>query len=94
MSRCSGSGKTTLLNALAARTDSRTMTVTGDIKVNGVAFGSGIQNISGYVQQDELFIASMTVREHLVFRVRHFSAICHLCIVIFDIVRIAHFKMA
>ena len=41
----------------------------GDIRVNGVNVGRGIRNISAYVQQDDLFIATMTVREHLTFRV-------------------------
>mgnify|MGYP000096068266 FL=1 len=76
--RISGSGKTSLLNALASRTDGRSMTLDGDININGVDFGSGVQNISGYVQQNDLFIASMTVKEHLVFRVTGFySSICN-----------------
>lgn len=41
----------------------------GDVRVNGVNVGRGIRNISAYVQQDDLFIATMTVREHLSFRV-------------------------
>ena len=41
----------------------------GDVRVNGVNVGRGIRNISAYVQQDDLFIATMTVREHLTFRV-------------------------
>ncbi|KAL3831605.1 hypothetical protein ACJMK2_023342 [Sinanodonta woodiana] len=63
----SGSGKTTLLNSLTLR-NQKTLDVTGDIRVNGVNVGRGIRNISAYVQQDDIFIATMTVREHLIFR--------------------------
>ncbi|KAH3789924.1 hypothetical protein DPMN_168116 [Dreissena polymorpha] len=65
----SGSGKTTLLNTLTSRTDNETLGSAGDILVNGVDVGQGIQKISAYVTQDDLFIATMTVKEHLTFRV-------------------------
>ena len=65
----SGSGKTTLLNTLTSRNNPETLRSTGDIHVNGVDVGTGIRNISAYVQQDDMFIATMTVREHLTFRV-------------------------
>ncbi|KAH3715723.1 hypothetical protein DPMN_058435 [Dreissena polymorpha] len=64
----SGSGKTTLLNTLTSRTNSAALKTAGDIRVNGVAVGQGIRNISAYVTQDDLFIATMTVKEHLTFR--------------------------
>ncbi|XP_045170126.2 protein white-like isoform X2 [Mercenaria mercenaria] len=64
----SGSGKTTLLNTLTSRINPETLTSSGDIKVNGIDVGTGIRNISAYVQQDDLFIATMTVKEHLTFR--------------------------
>ncbi|XP_045170130.2 protein white-like [Mercenaria mercenaria] len=64
----SGSGKTTLLNTLTSRINAETLTSSGDIKVNGIDVGTGIRNISAYVQQDDLFIATMTVKEHLTFR--------------------------
>ncbi|XP_045168960.2 protein white-like [Mercenaria mercenaria] len=64
----SGSGKTMLLNALASNTDSESLTSSGDVMVNGVKVGNGIRNISAYVQQDDHFIATMTVKEHLTFR--------------------------
>ncbi|XP_052810071.1 protein white-like isoform X2 [Mya arenaria] len=64
----SGSGKTTLLNTITQRINSQSLTASGDIRVNGVDVGSGIRNISAYVQQDDLFIATMTVKEHLTFR--------------------------
>jgi len=92
--RISGSGKTSLLNALASRTDGRSMTLDGDININGVDFGSGVQNISGYVQQNDLFIASMTVKEHLVFRVTGFySYICNCfayCILVVSLLNNTH----
>lgn len=64
----SGSGKTSLLNLLTARIDATTMIASGDVTVNGHRVGVGIRNISAYVQQDDLFIATMTVKEHLTFR--------------------------
>jgi len=45
------------------------MTISGDVRVNGVDVGSGMKNISGYVRQDEMFIPRLTVKEHLIFRV-------------------------
>lgn len=48
-----------------------TLKVEGDIRVNGVPVDkSKIANISAYVQQDDLFVGTMTVREQLTFRVR------------------------
>ncbi|WAQ93831.1 WHITE-like protein [Mya arenaria] len=49
-------------------TPKHSLTASGVIRVNGVDVGSGIRNISAYVQQDDLFIATMTVKEHLTFR--------------------------
>ncbi|KAH3789936.1 hypothetical protein DPMN_168128 [Dreissena polymorpha] len=66
---CSGSGKMTLLNTLTSRTDNETLDSAGDIRVNGVDVGQGIRKISAYITQDDLFIATMTVKEHLTFRV-------------------------
>ena len=45
------------------------LNTSGDIRVNGIDVGTGIKNISAYVQQDDLFIPTMTVKEHLSFRV-------------------------
>ncbi|XP_052863128.1 protein scarlet-like [Anopheles cruzii] len=41
------------------------MSVTGDVRVNGCPIGPYMYNISGYIYQDELLPASITVREHL-----------------------------
>ncbi|CAF0826300.1 unnamed protein product [Adineta ricciae] len=62
----SGAGKTTLLNILTQRRPGN-LAVTGDVRVNGTKMGRHINRVSGYVQQEELFIPSMTPREHLYF---------------------------
>jgi len=65
----SGAGKTTLLNALTFRTSS-TQTVTGKRSLGGLpADRSRLAALGAYVQQDDLFIGSLTVREHLTFQV-------------------------
>ncbi|XP_078321987.1 protein white-like [Crassostrea virginica] len=64
----SGAGKSTLLNVLTFR-NRGSLILQGDVRVNGVVVDkSSIANISAYVQQDDLFIGAMTVREHLTFR--------------------------
>lgn len=65
----SGAGKTTLLNALTFRSP-RSVTMTGIRCVNGIPVNSGsLTSQSAYVQQDDLFIGSLTVKEHLIFQV-------------------------
>nr|KAG5714727.1 hypothetical protein BaRGS_000215 [Batillaria attramentaria] len=63
----SGAGKSTLMNVLTNR-NLKDYIVKGDITINGVAVGSGIRNVSAYVQQDDLFMETLTVRETLKFR--------------------------
>ncbi|KAF8791853.1 Protein white like protein [Argiope bruennichi] len=63
----SGAGKTTLLNVLTGR-NLRLLNVDGEVLVNGENVGQGITRLSAYVQQDDLFIGTLTVREHLVFQ--------------------------
>ena len=42
--------------------------IDGEVKVNGqIADWDKITRYSGYVQQEEIFIGTMTVREHLTF---------------------------
>lgn len=65
----SGAGKSTLMNVLTNR-NLRDYEVQGEVHVNGTAVGNAIRNISAYVQQDDLFITTLTVRETLIFRVR------------------------
>ncbi|XP_050716453.1 protein scarlet-like [Eriocheir sinensis] len=65
----SGAGKSTLMNALAHRTPGEVM-VDGDILVNGHRANRSMNALSGYVHQDDLFVASLTVKEHLTFMAR------------------------
>ncbi|KAL5349619.1 Multidrug resistance protein [Pseudogymnoascus australis] len=61
----SGAGKTTLLDVLASRV---TMgAVTGQMLVDGRQRDSGFQRKTGYVQQQDLHLATSTVREALTF---------------------------
>ncbi|KAI9833623.1 MAG: hypothetical protein M1819_003576 [Sarea resinae] len=61
----SGAGKTTLLDVLAQRTS--VGIVTGDMLVNGKPLDSSFQRKTGYVQQQDLHLATSTVREALRF---------------------------
>ncbi|XP_070185188.1 protein white-like isoform X2 [Littorina saxatilis] len=63
----SGAGKSTLMNVLANR-NLKDYSIEGHIKVNGLSVSNGIRNISAYVQQDDLFFGTLTVRETLTFR--------------------------
>ena len=64
----SGAGKTTLMNTLAHQNLSR-LNISGKIKINGQEVGKRIKSLSAYVQQEDLFIGTLTVREHLMFQV-------------------------
>jgi ATP-binding cassette, subfamily G (WHITE), eye pigment precursor transporter len=70
----SGAGKTTLLNVLNFR-NGNSFQISGDVKVNGQQITSSLAlaSISGYVQQDDLFIGSLKVKEHLLFQVIRFN---------------------
>ncbi|EXJ74638.1 ATPase [Cladophialophora psammophila CBS 110553] len=61
----SGAGKTTLLDVLAQRTS--TGIITGDMLVNGAPIDRSFQRKSGYVQQQDVHLATSTVREALRF---------------------------
>ncbi|KAE8745105.1 ABC-transporter, subfamily G member 05 [Frankliniella occidentalis] len=65
----SGAGKTTLLDALTFRSD-RQLTVTGARALSGTVVTSSrdLANVAAYVQQHDLFVGWLTVREHLVFQ--------------------------
>ncbi|XP_042225060.1 protein scarlet-like [Homarus americanus] len=65
----SGAGKSTLMNALAHRTPGEVV-IDGDILVNGHRANSSMNALSGYVHQDDIFIGSLTVKEHLTFMAR------------------------
>jgi ABC-type multidrug transport system ATPase subunit len=65
----SGAGKTALLNCLTFRN-------TGKLKIKGERYLNGEEvntdmfaRISGYVQQNDLFIPTFTAKEHLQFQV-------------------------
>ncbi|KAJ7160558.1 ABC-2 type transporter-domain-containing protein [Mycena crocata] len=61
----SGAGKTTLLDVLATRV---TMgVVSGEMLVNGRQRDQSFQRKTGYVQQQDLHLATSTVRESLIF---------------------------
>lgn len=63
----SGAGKSTLLNVLTHR-NTKHYKVRGEIHVNGFLVNKNINDMSAYVQQDDLFIGTLTVREQLQFR--------------------------
>ncbi|CCK72499.1 ATP-binding cassette transporter SNQ2 KNAG_0K01350 [Huiozyma naganishii CBS 8797] len=63
----SGAGKTTLLNTLAQR---NVGVITGDMLVNGHPIDTSFERRTGYVQQQDIHIAEMTVRESLRFSAR------------------------
>ncbi|RZB77475.1 ABC transmembrane transporter white, partial [Asbolus verrucosus] len=64
----SGAGKTTLLNALTFQSSSNVI-VSGIRCVNGIPVSSKtLTSQSAYVQQDDLFIGNLTVKEHLIFQ--------------------------
>lgn len=66
----SGSGKSTLLNVLTQR-NTKDYTIEGEMMLNGVSLTPGaIRNISAYVQQSDIFMDTLTVREQLQFRAR------------------------
>ncbi|KAL6726976.1 hypothetical protein Aduo_008896 [Ancylostoma duodenale] len=63
----SGAGKTCLLNVLASR-NLNNMEVEGSVRVNQQPVTKDfMRKACAYVQQDDCFIGSLTVKEHLVF---------------------------
>ncbi|XP_060861010.1 protein white [Metopolophium dirhodum] len=64
----SGAGKTTLLNSLTFRSDHNVIE-SGIRSINGIPVNSKLLTaVSAYVQQHDLFIGTLTVREHLIFQ--------------------------
>lgn len=64
----SGAGKTTLLNALTFRS-TRGVSASGLMAANGQRISSGVlTSRMAYVQQDDLFVGTLTVTEHLMFQ--------------------------
>lgn len=64
----SGAGKTTLLNVVTHRRPGK-LKISADVRINGQKMKKDISGVSAFVQQEELFIGSLTVREHLRFHV-------------------------
>uniref|UniRef100_A0A1B0ESG4 ABC transporter domain-containing protein n=2 Tax=Lutzomyia longipalpis TaxID=7200 RepID=A0A1B0ESG4_LUTLO len=64
----SGAGKSTLMSALACREAPGTI-IHGDILVNGRKVGPFMHTMSGFVHQEDLFVGTLTVLEHLTFMV-------------------------
>lgn len=64
----SGSGKSSLLNCLSARVSRG---VCGEVLFDQVPAGKGAaaRRLSAFVQQEDLFLAHLTVQEHLYFQV-------------------------
>lgn len=64
----SGAGKTTLLNTLTFRS-ARGLSASGLMAVNGQRISPGVlTSRMAYVQQDDLFVGTLTVTEHLMFQ--------------------------
>ncbi|KAJ7318624.1 ATPase [Desmophyllum pertusum] len=55
------------MNVLAHRNISQ-MEVRGTVEVNDRPIGKEIMSMSAYIQQEDLFVGSLTVREHLIFQ--------------------------
>lgn len=63
------------MNVLTFR-NIRSLAVSGDIKINDrVVNRDQMNDISAYLQQDDLFLGTLTVREHLLFKVQCFIKI-------------------
>ncbi|XP_033315643.1 protein scarlet [Bombus bifarius] len=66
----SGAGKSSLMAALAFRTGPELL-IHGDIRANGTPVDSSyMMHNSGYMHQEDIFVATMTVIEHLWFMAR------------------------
>ena len=64
----SGSGKTTFLSALALRIDTHRIDVSGEFHLNGEKYTKRLlKGMSGYVMQDDLVHAHLTVAETLAY---------------------------
>uniref|UniRef100_A0A0K0D4H1 ABC transporter domain-containing protein n=1 Tax=Angiostrongylus cantonensis TaxID=6313 RepID=A0A0K0D4H1_ANGCA len=75
----SGAGKSSMLNVLAHRNLDK-FEIYGSIKVNQRPVTKDfMRSVCAYVQQDDCFIGSLTVREHLMFNVGAYLFIKFLC---------------
>lgn len=62
----SGAGKSSLLDCISGRNNK----AEGSITVNGMPWNKSLKRLASYVMQDDLFYATITVREHLLFQAR------------------------
>lgn len=62
----SGAGKSSLLDCISTRNPD----AKGSITVNGSPWSDGVKRFASYVVQDDLFYATITVREHLMFQAK------------------------
>ncbi|TYZ61582.1 hypothetical protein PybrP1_002946, partial [[Pythium] brassicae (nom. inval.)] len=62
----SGAGKSSLLDCISTRNAG----ATGTITVNGEPWSESVKRFASYVVQDDLFYATITVREHLMFQAK------------------------
>ena len=62
-------GKSTLMNVITRR-NINGLTITGRVAVNGVEIKEDISKLSAYIQQNDVFVGAMTVREHLMFHAK------------------------
>jgi len=60
----SGAGKSTLMNILTRR-NIQGLRIDGNITVNGVNVKEDISKLSGYIQQNDVFVGALSVEEHL-----------------------------
>lgn len=66
----SGAGKTTLLNCMTFR-NIKSLDITGLIYINDEPVTQcQLAAQSAYIQQEDMFVSWLTVREHLIFQVR------------------------
>ncbi|EGT45612.1 hypothetical protein CAEBREN_31363 [Caenorhabditis brenneri] len=65
----SGAGKTTLLNVLMDR-NMKGLDKKGTVRVNGKEIGQKISLISGFAQQQEIFVPTLTVDEYLMIQAK------------------------
>ena len=69
----SGVGKTTLVNALSGYDDPSSTNTEGEVLLNGKVTTRSQRfsgSLIGMVEQQEIFVETMTVEEHLIFQVR------------------------
>lgn len=65
----SGAGKTTLLNVANFRNRGN-LKITGRVKINGCDVNSAaeLSEVSGYIQQEDMFVGFLKVKEQLKFQ--------------------------